>query len=98
MKKLSKKKYQQFKNQEQETKSILLELLEKHDVSSIFSCMLDVLNPKERKELKGECSYFMQSEGFIMVKIETLNQEIQFEEAIKNILPHYNDQQKQLFI
>ena len=31
MKKLSKKKYQQFKNQEQETKSILLELLEKHD-------------------------------------------------------------------
>jgi len=87
------------RGEKSELKTQLSEMLEKFDADEVLKALVDCSRGTTDEEyLKDEAiSYLNIYHGMNVVKLQGLTQQMQFEEAINQIIPYGNDKQAQLF-
>ena len=78
----------------------LKELLKKHDADEVFTALVSASSKTTDEDyLKDEViSYLNIWQGLNVVKLNGLNQQIEFEEKMQNLFPFDNDRQTNLFL
>jgi len=76
------------------------ELLKKHDADEVFNSLVSASHKTTDEEyLKTEViSYLNIWHGMNVVKLDRLDQQIQFSETMQTIFPYDNDRQQNLFL
>lgn len=84
----------------EELKKAMKALLVKFDADQIFNELVSCSeHTPDINYLTDEVITYLQIyQNMNCIKIEGLNQQLEFEAAIENIIPHYNDQRNNLFL
>jgi len=88
------------KTQTEKLKSEIQKLLKSHDANELFDCLVSATTRTTDEEYLKEhvISYLNIWHGLNVVKLNGLQQQMEFEKAIEQIIPYYNQQNEQLFL
>ena len=88
-----------MKNETQKLKDALKKLRKQHGSDEIFKTLTSICNESSDDYLTDEVILWMTIEkGMNVVKLDRLDQQIQFSETMQTIFPYDNDKQQNLFL
>jgi hypothetical protein len=71
----------------------LNKILEQRDASELLRLLLENCSDNERPYLIDEFKDNLRAEGFCVLKCQTLNEQLKFEDFVQEFRPFYNEQE-----
>lgn len=71
----------------------LNKILEQRDAPELLRLLLDNCSDTQRAYLLDEFKDNLRAEGFCVLKCQTLNEQLKFEDFIQDFRPFYNEQE-----
>jgi hypothetical protein len=71
----------------------LNKILEQRDASDLLRLLLENCTDTQRAYLLDEFKDNLRAEGFCVLKCQTLNEQLKFEDFIQDFRPFYNEQE-----